>query len=304
MLATVCPASCPVYFDRWLNAGFPSRSVFQSPVSAEACIQRVAHAWNTDGQAVLGTVAAWTGKPFLSRRGHEEAKHSTSPYTGFYEKEPVRRSSASKSDVQPRGHRSMNPAARTNGDFPTIRKSTVSPDTRRLDEPAHALNPKSSAISHSFSSSSALNLTLVSTSGLFGRGSSRPVSPKLPVERYSDLQGKFIGCGKHGRSVNFWKGMVLAMDAVGWMRNRAADVCTIVAAALAYFVLEIAVTRISVPPLDFLLSYAAISCAVDRAGRCRAGECDQYHRRLQRARVDGCIHDIRIARVCRRVSGA
>ncbi|CAE6923543.1 Undecaprenyl-phosphate alpha-N-acetylglucosaminyl 1-phosphate transferase [Paraburkholderia nemoris] len=34
------------------------------------------------------------------------------------------------------------------------------------------------------------------------------------------------------------------------------------AAALAYFLLNIAVTRISVPPLDFLLSYAVIFCAV------------------------------------------
>ncbi len=39
-------------------------------------------------------------------------------------------------------------------------------------------------------------------------------------------------------------------------------VCTMAAAALAYFLLDIAVTRISVPPLDFLLSYAVISCAV------------------------------------------
>ena len=39
-------------------------------------------------------------------------------------------------------------------------------------------------------------------------------------------------------------------------------VCTMAAAALAYALLDIAVTRISVPPLDFLLSYAVISCAV------------------------------------------
>ncbi len=39
-------------------------------------------------------------------------------------------------------------------------------------------------------------------------------------------------------------------------------VSTMAAAALAYFLLNIAVTRISVPPLDFLLSYAVISCAV------------------------------------------
>lgn len=39
-------------------------------------------------------------------------------------------------------------------------------------------------------------------------------------------------------------------------------ICTMAAAALAYFLLNIAVTRISVPPLDFLLSYAVISCAV------------------------------------------
>src|ERR1700751_2328890 len=35
--------------------------------------------------------------------------------------------------------------------------------------------------------------------------------------------------------------------------------CTMAAAALAYFLLNIAVIRISVPPLDFLLTYAAIS---------------------------------------------
>jgi len=39
-------------------------------------------------------------------------------------------------------------------------------------------------------------------------------------------------------------------------------ICTMAAAALAYFLLHIAVTRISVPPLDFLLTYAAISCGV------------------------------------------
>ncbi len=39
-------------------------------------------------------------------------------------------------------------------------------------------------------------------------------------------------------------------------------VCTMAAAALAYFALGIAVTRISVPPLDFLLTYAVISGAV------------------------------------------
>jgi UDP-N-acetylmuramyl pentapeptide phosphotransferase/UDP-N-acetylglucosamine-1-phosphate transferase len=39
-------------------------------------------------------------------------------------------------------------------------------------------------------------------------------------------------------------------------------VCTMAAAALAYFLLGIAVTRISVPPLDFLLTYGVISCLV------------------------------------------
>jgi UDP-N-acetylmuramyl pentapeptide phosphotransferase/UDP-N-acetylglucosamine-1-phosphate transferase len=39
-------------------------------------------------------------------------------------------------------------------------------------------------------------------------------------------------------------------------------ICTMIAAALAYFALNIAVTRISVPPLDFLLSYPAVSCTV------------------------------------------
>ncbi len=46
-------------------------------------------------------------------------------------------------------------------------------------------------------------------------------------------------------------------------------VCTMAAAALAYFLLDIAVTRISVPPLDFLLSYAVISCAVTVQVRAR-----------------------------------
>jgi UDP-N-acetylmuramyl pentapeptide phosphotransferase/UDP-N-acetylglucosamine-1-phosphate transferase len=39
-------------------------------------------------------------------------------------------------------------------------------------------------------------------------------------------------------------------------------VATMGAAALAYFALHIAVVRISVPPLDFLLSYAVVSCIV------------------------------------------
>lgn len=39
-------------------------------------------------------------------------------------------------------------------------------------------------------------------------------------------------------------------------------VATMGAAALAYVLLDIAVVRISVPPLDFLLSYAAVSCIV------------------------------------------
>ncbi|WP_322103400.1 glycosyltransferase [Paraburkholderia sp. J41] len=39
-------------------------------------------------------------------------------------------------------------------------------------------------------------------------------------------------------------------------------ICTMAAAALAYFLLGIAVTRISVPALDFLLSYAAVSCVI------------------------------------------
>ena len=39
-------------------------------------------------------------------------------------------------------------------------------------------------------------------------------------------------------------------------------VATMAAAAITYFALHVAVVRISVPPLDFLLSYAAISFAV------------------------------------------
>lgn len=39
-------------------------------------------------------------------------------------------------------------------------------------------------------------------------------------------------------------------------------IATMAAAALAYFALHIAVVRISVPPLDFLLSYAVISCVI------------------------------------------
>ncbi|WP_153099863.1 MraY family glycosyltransferase [Paraburkholderia hayleyella] len=38
--------------------------------------------------------------------------------------------------------------------------------------------------------------------------------------------------------------------------------CTMAAAALAYFMLQISVTRISVPPLDFLLTYPVIAFAV------------------------------------------
>jgi UDP-N-acetylmuramyl pentapeptide phosphotransferase/UDP-N-acetylglucosamine-1-phosphate transferase len=39
-------------------------------------------------------------------------------------------------------------------------------------------------------------------------------------------------------------------------------VCTMAAAALAYFLLDIAVTRISVPPLDFLLGTARLAGGV------------------------------------------
>lgn len=39
-------------------------------------------------------------------------------------------------------------------------------------------------------------------------------------------------------------------------------VCTMAAAALAWFVLHVALTRISVPPLDFLLAYPAVSFVV------------------------------------------
>lgn len=39
-------------------------------------------------------------------------------------------------------------------------------------------------------------------------------------------------------------------------------ICTMLAAVLAYALIGIAVTRISVPPLDFLLTYSVISCVV------------------------------------------
>ncbi len=39
-------------------------------------------------------------------------------------------------------------------------------------------------------------------------------------------------------------------------------ICTMAAAGLAYFLLDIAVTRISVPPLDFVLAWPVVSCIV------------------------------------------
>jgi UDP-N-acetylmuramyl pentapeptide phosphotransferase/UDP-N-acetylglucosamine-1-phosphate transferase len=57
-------------------------------------------------------------------------------------------------------------------------------------------------------------------------------------------------------------GSGFAEDLTKRVSPRARLICTMAAAALAYFFMHIAVTRISVPPLDFLLSCAAVSCVV------------------------------------------
>ena len=54
----------------------------------------------------------------------------------------------------------------------------------------------------------------------------------------------------------------LAEDLTKRVTPLARLLCTMAAAALAFFLLDIAVTRISVPPLDFLLSVTAISFVV------------------------------------------
>lgn len=54
----------------------------------------------------------------------------------------------------------------------------------------------------------------------------------------------------------------LCEDMTKRVSPRARLLCTMLAAAIGYFVLNIAVTRISVPSLDFLLSYAVVSFAI------------------------------------------
>ncbi|WP_103860074.1 MraY family glycosyltransferase [Burkholderia pseudomallei] len=84
-------------------------------------------------------------------------------------------------------------------------------------------------------------------------------SALLLTQRYPTIAGSIlglVGCGMPA----FLSGLV--EDLTKRVSPRARLLCTMGAAALAFGVLHIAVTRISVPPLDFLLGYVAISAFV------------------------------------------
>ena len=75
------------------------------------------------------------------------------------------------------------------------------------------------------------------------------------------------------------------------------------AAGLAYALLNIAVTRISVPPLDFLLSYAIISCAVTVLAVAALANAVNIIDGFNGLASMVSVHDVRVARL-RGVPGA
>lgn len=81
-------------------------------------------------------------------------------------------------------------------------------------------------------------------------------SAVLLMQRYPTIAGSVlgvVGCGLPA----FLSGLV--EDMTKRVSPRVRLLCTMAAAALAFWLMQIAITRISVPPLDFLLGYAAIS---------------------------------------------
>ncbi|ALX12766.1 glycosyl transferase [Burkholderia cepacia JBK9] len=84
-------------------------------------------------------------------------------------------------------------------------------------------------------------------------------SALLLTERYPTIAGSILGIVACGMPA-FLSGLV--EDLTKRVSPRARLLCTMGAAALAFWLMNIAVTRISVPPLDFLLGYVAISAFV------------------------------------------
>jgi hypothetical protein len=77
--------------------------------------------------------------------------------------------------------------------------------------------------------------------------------------RYPTIAGSILGIAACGMPA-FLSGLV--EDLTKRVSPRARLLCTMGAAALAFWLLGIAVKRISVPPLDFLLGYVAISAFI------------------------------------------
>ncbi|KDB08733.1 glycosyl transferase family 4 [Burkholderia sp. lig30] len=84
-------------------------------------------------------------------------------------------------------------------------------------------------------------------------------SALLLIGRYPTIAGSVLGLVACGAPA-FLSGLV--EDLTKRVSPRARLICTMGAAALAFFTMHVAVTRISVPPLDFLLGYVAISAFV------------------------------------------
>jgi UDP-N-acetylmuramyl pentapeptide phosphotransferase/UDP-N-acetylglucosamine-1-phosphate transferase len=81
----------------------------------------------------------------------------------------------------------------------------------------------------------------------------------LLSRRYPGVAGSILGLAACGAPA-FVSGLV--EDLTKKVSPLARLLCTMAAAALAFALLGVAITRISVPPLDFVLGYAAISAVV------------------------------------------
>lgn len=85
------------------------------------------------------------------------------------------------------------------------------------------------------------------------------VATALLSRRYPAIAGGILGLAACGLPA-FASGLI--EDLTKKVTPAVRLVCTMAAAALAFALMGIAITRISVPPLDFLLCYTAISAAV------------------------------------------
>lgn len=85
------------------------------------------------------------------------------------------------------------------------------------------------------------------------------VAAGVLARQYPTVAGSILGLAACGLPA-FASGLI--EDLTKKVSPRARLLCTMAAAAVAFAVPGIAITRISVPPLDFLLAYTAISAAV------------------------------------------